>query len=237
MSPSRCPHSDLESRFRAHLLMTSEHQHRPCLQSTPSSTTAFHMHGLGGGNVCFPLSRRWMTSQTASLSGEHLQLKCLSLSAFIRLKRLSIERRAACPRDVKNEMVMFSRIQTECCMTVVCSDCRESHWTGCPPSPQSVHTARLGRPRASAATTSSTQTACVLCVAKGEERDAVWRCSEKNNPFLEMHSQTDFVTAEHKRHTLDSLGDGTPQSRYRKVQRKGSFWRTLASGRRTGNSL
>ena len=112
MSPSRCPHSTLESRFHAHLLTTSERLHRLCLQSTPSSTTAFHMHGLGGGNVCFPLSRRWMTSQTASLSGEHLQLKCLSLSASIRLKRLSIERRAACPWDVENKMVMFNRIPT-----------------------------------------------------------------------------------------------------------------------------
>ena len=51
-----------------------------------------------------------MTSQTTSLSGEHLQLKCLSLSASIRLKRLSIERRTVYPRDVENKMVMFSRI-------------------------------------------------------------------------------------------------------------------------------
>ena len=127
--------------------------------------------------------------------------------------------------------------QWRCCMAVVCSDCRESRWTGCPPSPQSAHTARLGRPWASAATTSSTQTTCVLCVAKGEERDAVWRCSEKNDSFLEIHLQTDFVTAEHKGHTLDSLGGGILQSRCRKVQRKGSFLRTLASGRRTVNSL
>ena len=106
----------------------------------------FTERGLGGRNACFPLSRWWMTSQTASLSGEHLQLKCLSLSASIRLKRLFIERRGACPRDVENKMVMFSRIPTECCMADVCSDCRESRWTGCPPSPQSAHTARLGRP-------------------------------------------------------------------------------------------
>ena len=91
-------------------------------------------------------SRWWMTSQTTSLSGEHLQPKCLSLSASIRLKRLSIERRTVYPRDVENKMVMFSRIPTECCMAGVCSDCRESYWTGCPPSPQSAHTARLGRP-------------------------------------------------------------------------------------------
>ena len=62
-------------------------------------------------------------------------------------------------------------------------------------------------------------------MAKGEERDAVWRCSEKNDPFLEMHLQTDFVTAEHKKHTLDSLGDGIPQSRCRKVQQKDSLFR------------
>ena len=39
-----------------------------------------------------------------------------------------------------------------------------------------------------------------------------------------MRLQKDFVTAEHKGHTLDSLGGGTPQSRCRKVQQKGSLF-------------
>ena len=64
-------------------------------------------------------------------------------------------------------------------------------------------------------------------MAKGEERGAVWRCSEKNDPFLEMHLQTDFVTVEHKGHTLDSLGDGISQSRCRKVQQRGSLGERL----------